>query len=210
MSTEEIREFLEDLDLCAICVLRYKNVSYQDYSSVMKDLENVVNEENQIKRQRLTTCIACLGLFQSINSVATELIESSSLKEYECNSLYSSIQIPIALLVRELSIWLALIEKFPGKIDESKNPVSLFYCYYLFTIYHSADIPPNISIKDVFKHLFNKKLCDSTNRTLEQNQNGILVNVFYDYDMDHDETDKLLAVRPLSFQAVCGESRKNR
>lgn len=143
MSTKEIREYLEDLDLCSICVLRYKNVSFQDFSSVVKDLENEATEENTIKRQRLSTCIACLDLFQSINSVATDLIESSSLKDYECSSVYTSIQIPIALLVRELSIWLALIEKFPGKIDESMINVDFPFLlfihqtyYYLLQIYH--------------------------------------------------------------------------
>ncbi|XP_055305638.1 putative tRNA pseudouridine synthase Pus10 isoform X2 [Sitodiplosis mosellana] len=189
MSTGEIREYLESLDVCAICVLRYKNVSFQDFSNVLKDLENEATELNTVKRQRFNTCIACLDIFQSVNSVAQELINHSKLRDYECSSLYTSIQIPIALLLRELSLWMALIEKFPGKIDEN--------------------IPPNISIKDVFKHLFNKKLCETTNRTLEQNQNGILVNVFYDFDMDHEETEKLLGVRPLSFQANCGESRKN-
>lgn len=134
MSTEEIREYLADLDLCAICVLRYKNVTFQEYSSVTKDLEyEAANiEENATKRQRLSTCIACLGLFQSINSVAKELIENSNLQDYECNTLYTSIQTPIALLVRELSIWMALIEKFPGKIDESKIFTILMVLLFIY------------------------------------------------------------------------------
>lgn len=209
MSTEEIREYLVNLDVCSICVLRYKNVSFLDFSDVLKDLENEAIELNSAKRQRLNTCIACLGIFQSIDSVAKELIDNSKLCNYECNSLYTSIQIPIALLVRELSIWMALIEKFPGKIDESKATV--FIAIYVFIVrFLFTDTPPIISIKDVFKHLFNKKLCETTKRSLELKQNGILVNVFYDYDMEREETDKLLAVKPFSFQSNCGGSRKNR
>ena len=140
MSTEEIREYLVNLDVCAICVLRYKNVSFLDFSNVLKDFENEAIELNSVKRQRLNTCIACLGIFQSIDSVAKELIDNSTLCNYECNSLYTSIQIPIALLVRELSIWMALIEKFPGKIDESKVTVSIailcIYCTFFFSQIH--------------------------------------------------------------------------
>lgn len=145
MSTEEIRKYLQDLDLCAICLLRYKNVSFQEYSSVIKeleseaakDVENDADEENTTKRQRTETCIACLGLFQSINSVAKKLIDTSNLQEYECNSLYTSIQTPIALMVRELSLWMALIEKFPGKIDESKISVVLLFSLLSLTYYDS-------------------------------------------------------------------------
>lgn len=131
MSTEEIREYLVNLNVCEICVLRYKNVSFLDFSNVLKDLESEAIELNSVKRQRLNTCIACLGIFQTIDSVAKELINNSKLCNYECNTLYTSIQIPIALLVRELSIWMALIEKFPGKIDESKSTIFIaILCIY--------------------------------------------------------------------------------
>lgn len=157
MSTKEIREYLEDLDLCSICVLRYKNVSFQDFSSVVKDWENEATEENAIKRQRLSTCIACLDLFQSINSVAKELIENSSLKDYECSSVYTSIQIPIALLVRELSIWLALIEKFPGKIDESKITVDFPFLSLQQIYYYSLQIYRQIFRLKMFSNIYSIK-----------------------------------------------------
>lgn len=48
-----------------------------------------------------------------------------------------------------------------------------------------------ISIKDAFKCLFNKKLCKESNRLLEIDQNGILVNLFFDYDAEQQEIEVL-------------------
>lgn len=58
----------------------------------------------------------------------------------------------------------------------------------------------------MFKSLFNKKLCEKTNRTLELNQNGILVNMFYDHETENDDIEKLLSVNPFSLN----DRRENR
>lgn len=71
------------------------------------------------------------------------------------------------------------------------------------------DRPPSISIKDAFKHLFNKIVCERTDRTIEQNQNGILVNLFYGHDSEKEEAEKLLAVKPFTLNIKC-ENRKNK
>lgn len=78
-----------------------------------------------------------------------------------------------------------------------------------FKIFNISATPPNISIKDAFKNIFNKKLCDATNRTLELNQNGILVNLFYDYDFEQEEIEKLALIKPFSIDCV-NKNRKKR
>lgn len=65
---------------------------------------------------------------------------------------------------------------------------------------HFAVTPPCISIKDAFKQLLNENLCNATNRSMELNQNGILVNLFYDYDMDQEEIERLLTFKPNSLK----------
>lgn len=60
------------------------------------------------------------------------------------------------------------------------------------------DKPPCISIKEVYKYLFNKMLSQATNRSIEQNQSGILVNLFYGHDLEKEEIEKLSAVKPFS------------
>lgn len=57
-------------------------------------------------------------------------------------------------------------------------------------------MPPNISIKETFKYLMNLKLCKETGRTLEQNQDGVLVNVFLDHEADAEEIERLNAIVP--------------
>lgn len=44
----------------------------------------------------------------------------------------------------------------------------------------------------------NIKLCKATNRELEQNQDGILVNLFFDHDADKEEIERLYIVAPAS------------
>lgn len=58
---------------------------------------------------------------------------------------------------------------------------------------------PAISMKEIFKFLINIQLCNETKRTLEQNQDGILVNVFFEHDCEKEEIERLKAVHPDSF-----------
>lgn len=44
----------------------------------------------------------------------------------------------------------------------------------------------------------NTKLCKLTGKTLESNQNGILVNVFFDHDAEQMEIKQLDAIAPSS------------
>lgn len=46
----------------------------------------------------------------------------------------------------------------------------------------------------------NTKLCKLTGKTLEPNQNGILVNVFFDHEADQAEIEKLNIIAPVSMK----------
>lgn len=117
MSSEEIAEFLYNLELCSVCVLRYTNkLNFNPIQNTSKSAEN-----DNPKKKRTNFCVACLGLFEGIDLIADEIVNKSNLASYDCKTLYTSISIPIALLIRELSIWIALIQQFPGSIDCGKN-----------------------------------------------------------------------------------------
>lgn len=116
MLDEKIREFLHNIELCEVCISRYINKS--NFNLCTSSAEST--EDENPKKKRSNICIACLGIFQEIDSVADEIINSSSLSSYDSKSLYTSISTPITLLIRELSIWVALIQQFPGKVDRCK------------------------------------------------------------------------------------------
>lgn len=125
MIAQEIRDFILRMDLCDICILRYENVDsfeqFEDILSKTRDENLAINDDDYVKRRKLNICCACLGIFHELDIVANKISVDSDLAKYNCPSLYSSIQIPINLLIRELTIWVDLIEHFPGKIDEGKN-----------------------------------------------------------------------------------------
>lgn len=114
--SEEISEFLLNLDLCGICVSRYVNKHNFDLTPQTPTATEIDNA----KRSKPNICVVCVGIFEEIDSVVQVIIDNSSLNTYDCSKLYSSISIPISLLIRELSVWIALLEKYPGKIDDSK------------------------------------------------------------------------------------------
>lgn len=50
-------------------------------------------------------------------------------------------------------------------------------------------------------------LCRKTSRILELHQNGVLVNLFYDYEFEREEIEKLLKLKPISLRNI-GENKK--
>lgn len=116
MFPEEIQDFLSSLELCEICIRRYVNKNH--FNETDDNIEIV--DSCKIKRLKPNICKVCLGIFEKIDSIAEDVILNGNLQSYECNSLYSSISIPITLLIRDLSIWIALIQKFDETIDNSK------------------------------------------------------------------------------------------
>lgn len=70
------------------------------------------------------------------------------------------------------------------------------------SLHESRAIPaksPCITVKDVFKHLVNVRLCKMTERTLETKQNGILVNLIFDHPDDKAEMENLRKLKDDAF-----------
>lgn len=62
--------------------------------------------------------------------------------------------------------------------------------------------PPCLPLKEVLKYLMNIRFCNATNRTLETDQNGILVNITFDNDGEQAELDKLVSIYPPSLETT--------
>lgn len=155
MSKQEIRDFLSELDVCKVCILRFMNGRCEDIAKLFDEVSHIgvnrhqiqliqsislqfqegsehsngengtiVNDEDEpeAKRGKSNVCIACLGIFQNdtIDAAIREIIENTDLHTYECDSIYTSISVPILVQIRELSLWIALHQKFPNSISDSE------------------------------------------------------------------------------------------
>lgn len=85
MSSVEIREYLETLEFCAVCILRYQNSNLNDFENVQKDSEDGFEVLSTIKRPKRNICIACLNIFHGMKAVVEEVIENSALQKYAGN-----------------------------------------------------------------------------------------------------------------------------
>lgn len=86
-------------------------------------------DEPNIKRAKSNICIECLGLFQNdfLDTIAREIVETTELSSYECNTIYTSISVPILIQIRELALWIYLLKQLPGKISESMILLMAFF-----------------------------------------------------------------------------------
>lgn len=74
-----------------------------------------------MKKLKLNTCVACFGLFEFIDEIVATVKSSEELQRYEVKRFLSTYSLPVSLDLAQLQIWLALIEKFPGKIDAGEQ-----------------------------------------------------------------------------------------
>lgn len=80
------------------------------------------DQVNGAKRQRNNICTACLGIFQNdlVERTVQDILQNSNLPTYDCDTIYSSVTLPIILQIRELSIWIAMLKRFPDAVDPSR------------------------------------------------------------------------------------------
>jgi tRNA pseudouridine synthase 10 len=86
---------------------------------------NLLDDNPSAKKLKPNTCVACLGLFGFVDEIVAQVKASESLQRYEVKRFLSTHTLPVSLNLAQLQLWLALIEKFPGKVDageESQKP----------------------------------------------------------------------------------------
>lgn len=66
-------------------------------------------------------------------------------------------------------------------------------------VIHTAE-PPDVPLKEIVKMMINPKICSLLGKIFEQNQNGLMVNVFFEHDQDEAELLRLYDVKPKLFK----------
>ncbi|XP_065085561.1 putative tRNA pseudouridine synthase Pus10 [Ochlerotatus camptorhynchus] len=190
----EIYSYLRSVSCCRICCLRYLNGRADDFLNVDEGLKkrdislNSTDPENPPKRIRENVCVACLGVFESalIDSLLDQIRLSSDFKEYECQGFTSSIFLPIVFHLRQLSLWIGLLEKFPEKFKKDSSA-------------------PDVTVKDALKMVLNRKLEEALGKQFSVN--GVAINIYFKYEKETQELQLLEKVKPGVF--VDRKSRKH-
>lgn len=92
--------------------------------------------------------------------------------------MLAAISLPVSLHLRQLSIWIGLINIFGDAITKSDSP----------------DIP----LKEVLKTLLIPKICELTKKSFDQN--GLMVNIFLEYADEDTEMSIVPQLKPEMFQ----------
>lgn len=125
-------------------------------------------------------CTACLGVFQEdvFNEIAAVLRSSVDFNKYDCEKVLASVSLPVSLHLRQLGIWIGLINMFGEAISQDECP----------------DIP----LKEVLKTLLIPKICDLTGKTFDQS--GMMVNIFLEYKDEDAEMSIVPRLKPSLFE----------
>lgn len=68
--------------------------------------------------------------------------------------------------------------------------------------------PPDVPLKEIVKTLINPKICDKLGKEFEQNQNGLMINIFFEHEDESKELQQLYNVNPKLFNQRSNAPRK--
>lgn len=112
------------------------------------------------------------------NEIAENVRTNKDLEKYDSELVLVSISLPVSLHLRQLAIWIGLINQFGDVITKSDGP----------------DVP----LKEVMKTLLIPKICELTKKTFDQN--GMMINIFLEYDDEDKEMRIVPNLKPELFQ----------
>ncbi|XP_062558792.1 putative tRNA pseudouridine synthase Pus10 [Armigeres subalbatus] len=184
----EIYTYLRSVSCCRTCCLRFLNGRAEDFlnvedglrkRSISPSITDLPSDDdcNPPKRIRENVCVACLGVFDSglMETLLDQIRSSSDFKQYQCQGFTSSIFLPIVFHLRQLSLWIALVEKFPARFSKDSSP-------------------PDVTVKDAFKMVLNRKLEEALGKPFSVN--GIAINILFKYAKEDEEIRLLEKVKP--------------
>lgn len=142
---------------------------------------NDINGEQKTKKLRQNTCTVCLGLFRDelLEEIDNKIKCHPDLSQYNCSKIITAVSIPILLQLRQLSVWIDLLETFKEHFDKETGP-------------------PDTNIKDAFRSIISAKTCAATGKYSDPN--GIMVTVTLTYHNEDEELLRLSNVKPELFR----------
>ncbi|XP_058832670.1 putative tRNA pseudouridine synthase Pus10 [Topomyia yanbarensis] len=184
----EIYRFLRSASCCRTCCLRFFKGPADDYFMSVEDAlqkygiavdDSPTDDENPSKKVRPNTCVACLGLLEShrMEALVEQICTNDEFRKYDCQGFNTSVSLPIAVQVRQLSLWLSLLERFPTRFDSCKAP--------------------DITVRDAFKRILTRKLQERLGRKFSTS--GAVVNFSFSYVNEEAELQLLQKVKPEVF-----------
>ncbi|XP_053684571.1 putative tRNA pseudouridine synthase Pus10 isoform X2 [Sabethes cyaneus] len=183
----DIHGYLQQAGCCRICCLRFLKGRLDDFVDVEEALKkrDIPNggvtdvKENASKKFRANICVACLGLLDGrlMETLLEQIVTKEALRQYDCQGFTSSVSLPIALHLRQLSLWLAVLERFPDRFNKTAFP--------------------DVTVKDAFKMILNQKLELALDKKFSVN--GVMVNVNFKYANEEAELQLLEKIKPEVF-----------
>ena len=181
----EIVKSLSDWNCCLKCILRLLCVKDHNYFQLFtaenladwllfsEDDEKIFvekcNENNNI------VCVACLEILQdkfSSEQFILEIVDNVKNQGYEFNDFFCAITLPVNIQIREQSIMIALMDKFPDIFDSID-------CKSRFT-----------SIKDAWKWMNGLKLSEVLGIPFSQ-RSSFEIQLFFEHKHDENECQVL-------------------
>uniref|UniRef100_A0A182RMR3 tRNA pseudouridine(55) synthase n=1 Tax=Anopheles funestus TaxID=62324 RepID=A0A182RMR3_ANOFN len=180
----EIYDYLRSVDCCRVCCLRFLKGTKEEFididAALLKRGFEPADQENgyqKVKKLKENICIACLGLFDldRIATLASEVKENACYQQYQCEAGFlTSISLPIVLHLRQLALWLDVLDRFPAAF--------------------SAVNSPDIAVKDALKMIIIHQLEQTLGKPFSVD--GVMINVPYSYTKEQDELATLALISP--------------
>uniref|UniRef100_A0A182PKA0 tRNA pseudouridine(55) synthase n=1 Tax=Anopheles epiroticus TaxID=199890 RepID=A0A182PKA0_9DIPT len=181
---KEIYDYLRSADCCKVCCLRFLKGTKEDFVDIDAALAKIglesveqENEEQKVKKVKSNVCIACLGLFdlERIATLACEVKNHAAYQQYRCEAGFlTSISLPIVLHLRQLALWIDLVNRFPKAF--------------------SSSTPPDIAVKDALKMIIIHQLEQTLGKPFSVE--GVMINIPYSYANEEEELSRLEKVSP--------------
>ncbi|EDW03966.1 GH10231 [Drosophila grimshawi] len=194
MKNQELIDYLESCGVCRVCQLRYlkaRGNEYRDMQQTFKRLDvkvpdstivvDEITDEQPLKKQRLSICSICLGLFsEDLQRQVIQGILDSDFAKYDSDGIVLAISMPMTLQLRQLSMWFALQRKF-GRSSVAD---------------HNA---PDVPIKEAVKLILHPIVCAKLGR--EYDANGLMINIELRHSSEEDVVAKLSELNRAAFPA---------
>ncbi|XP_060645961.1 putative tRNA pseudouridine synthase Pus10 [Drosophila nasuta] len=199
MKNQELIDYLESCGVCRVCQLRYlkaRGTEYRDMQKTFQRLDVKVPadgikdepaDEQPTKKPRLDICSTCLGLFsEDFQQQLIDGILHSDFAKYDSAGIVLAFSLPMALQLRQLSMWFALQRKFGAAVDNN--------------------FAPDVSIKEAVKLILHPIVCTQLDK--EYDANGLMINIELRHSTEEVDVAKLVELNKAAFPAKAAHQKR--
>ncbi|ESN95061.1 hypothetical protein HELRODRAFT_179923 [Helobdella robusta] len=216
---KKIGRSLRDWGLCPNCILRFIFVKNQNIYQIInaaelnKWMDDLVDNDNKgltidnfdkpVERGTEVCCRACLGILQksfcfSNSNFISKVVDMVNKQNFEFIDFYCALSLPVSLLIREHSVYVALNELYPEvyQADASNNINNSSSCNrnnYVNDRYSIA------AVREVWKWLNGPELSRQLDRPFNQ-KSPFEIQIHFEYKNDNRECSFLKDLSPKDFQ----------